>query len=489
MSCPIPKPPRRCLSNVDTIGAGILLSFGTNTNHEQSMDNARQFCLADTDEWIYDGTDDSNINVVGGNVLFGTVPSQIGIEPINGCSNKLFAASRVKCKRSQYTADRRLCCFQDYKFNSCGNQDSDACFVDINDTTRTCAPENRDITSTPCWQEVVNYCTGEGAAPGEWFNRWMSPLGTPQPRLYTQQNPHADPYQGVCNYAVRRALFTQDNTTGCDGVPDPQNAFCGNPLPIPIYANGYAQVQDLIKKVMQRYQKDGYRLGALPGENGYSDFQQYIYQYICCQYPGICRNFLQNVCPQYSEAQVANNSTLADWCGCYLSPAVYQNYIDNFQINRQCTPFCNRSSSLSLTDGVGNPILCDQNVCLIDNVTLSLWNAKIGGNVQFSNICGTCGSGKCSCIVQDTSISIIDSVVGGDVLIRNNCLNTNCQVKNSGVGSSTIPTPCDQSNDPLYQVQLVAADAKFWEYLTYAGISLVLLFGLILLAWFLRSKK
>ena len=489
MSCPKPKPPRRCLSNTGTIAAGVIASTTSVTNYTYSYQNAIDFCFGDTDEWKYDTVDtSSNIRVVGSSSS-GTAVSQVGIEPVNGCSNNLSNAARVVCKRQQYTADRRLCCFQDYKFNSCGNEDADACFVDSNGVERTCAPENRDITSTSCWQEVVDYCTGEGAAPGEWFDRWMSPLGTPQPHLYTQQKPTADPYQGVCNYAVRRALFTQDNPTGCGGVPDPQNPFCGNPLPIPIYANGYAQVQDLIQKVMQRYQKDGYRLGALPGENGYSDFQQYIYQYICCQYPGICRNFLQNVCPQYSEAQVANNSTLADWCGCYLSPAVYQNYIDNFQINRQCTPFCNRSTSLSLTDGVGKPILCDQNVCLIDNVTLSLWNAKIGGNVQFSNICGTCGSGNCSCIVQDTSISIIDSVVGGDVLIRNNCLNTNCQVKNSGVGSSTIPTPCDQSTDPLYQVQRVAEDAQFWASLTYVGIGLVLLLGLILLAWLLRSKK
>lgn len=475
MSCPLPAPPKVCVQPVGYIDAGLPAGGSVTTYHKAEI-NAQGYCSGVTGEWEYNGVDGSRAIDIALN------GDNLGRKYINGCDKQHAYGAQVVCKRKTYTGDRRLCCFQDYAFNSCGEQNAESCF----DGIRTCSPNYRNVLNSECWDEVVSYCTGDNVEPGSWFNRWMNSKGEPQERVYDQSHPDADPYKGICMYAVRRALFTRENFNGCADVPNPTSKVCGAPLAFPIYTDGYARVQDLIRKVMLRYNQDGYRIGANPGERGYSDFQRFIYRYLCCAYPGICRSFLQQNCAQYSGSEVKNNPLLANWCGCYLSPEVYREYVDKYQLNPECTPYCNRVGTLPLTDGSGRVIPCTQNICIIDDVSLSLWQTQIGGEVKFSNVCGQCPGGSCSCIIQGTTIDISDTIIGGDVLLQNNCGNRSCQLPGSGTENEFIPVPCDATENPMTDIQDVMQSAKLWEYATYIGILGIFTVLLVGLVFFLR---
>ena len=155
--------------------------------------------------------------------------------------------------------------------------------------------------------------------------------------------------------------------------------------------------------------------------------------------PGICTQFLNGYCGQFSRGQAVNSPTLINFCGCYVPPD--PDYL-RFTLgspecligasgctagctagNTGCTgqpacdPLCHRAmTSQKAFQPTGNLITCPQTICVIDDVTINASQSTIPGGINFNTVCSGCGgatgSDGCLCIVSGVNVSTTLSQIG-----------------------------------------------------------------------------
>lgn len=391
----------------------------------------------------------------------------------------------LRCNRLTFTGDPIQCCFNDLV---CSGEPPEfnppKCYSDGTKRQRTCDDGSgghnyRSIVSTDCQNSILQYCTGtlptDDSNSLEWLNRW------------TRGGNNS------CSYALVRNLFRGSNPC-LSTVPVPTPGVCNISPPLPIDSEGYFWGQRLILEAMAKYEQQGFSIGSSPGFPGYNTWQDYMYNNVCCPYPGLCSQALDNICINKTAQRISLNPALTQWCGCHLPEPEYQDYSVRYNISPQCTPSCNRSGTIPIVGINGEPTVCKQNICLIDNITLNLINSSIGGDIDLSQICNGCGTTQCSCIVSGTTVDIINSSIGGNVnLISESCSAVTCQQPNPGpTGPSMISVPCGTgttgSDNPYieYEARLAAArteakkDSWIWTMIA-IGIALVIIYFIILL--------
>lgn len=241
------------------------------------------------------------------------------------------------------------------------------CFDNIG---ATCDPSYREST-IPVYnprQQVLDYCTG--ADGGDWMSRWYG--------------------NGSCTDLIYNQMgYTSSPIEGCF------------PRPTVASTNTIYFLRTMINRTIEQYVSEGYKFPAVPGTDGYNNFQERLYQ-IFCNYPILGNQSLRVACSKYSVNDIIANPSLADMCGCYLSPDSYQDYI-----NPQCAPSCNNGYAVKLTDITNSILPCENGtICYIGEDTISLLNSR--GDISINQICGEC-SGNCNCIVSDNTIIGINS--------------------------------------------------------------------------------
>lgn len=412
-----------------------------------------------------------------------------------GCCNSVchIVSSKMACARVKYSGDPVSCCFNNF---ACSNGDintpcsellqeghENLCFSDAS-KQNTCSdgsngsPNHRWLASTDCQDALLQYCSGrletDDPTSIEWFSRWVDA-----------------PPNKSCYEAMRKILYSTPNNPCASPPPPPPEGVCNIPLSSEISAEGYYWVRELMNAVFDHYQENGYNIGTLPGFAGYNPFQDYLYDKICCPYNGACSSALESTCSQYSSNRLSLNPTLAQWCGCHLSPDEYEAYSIKYNISPQCTPMCNRAGTIPITGINGDPINCEQNICMIDNFTLNIVNSQVGGGIEFNQVCGSCAGGDCSCIVENTTFDVENSTIGGSFIPVNvGCGSFSCTQTNPGtLGPTVINVPCGSGTvNPYSDIdqQNMEALAKanknsvIWTLLV-VGIALVLIFFVILL--------
>lgn len=376
------------------------------------------------------------------------------------------------CERVKYTGDPVQCCINDM---FCANvdelQNPPQCYSDLNNGQHTCDHLHRSMSSTGCQDVMTDYCLGSDGSP-DWLERW-----TPDGEI-----------QGPCAKAVYRNL-----TKSCDYVVEVTGACLPN-LETPIDAEGFFWSQNLVAQAFQKFTSEGGVLGAFPGFPGYNPWQGFMHDQICCPFPSLCQGSLQQICENKNTEDLSKNPGEAQWCGCHLPLSEYEQYSVLYNIQPQCTPICNRLGVIPKVGNSGVPITCNQNICLIDNVTLNLINAQVRGGINFEQVCSGCQGAQCSCIVSDTTIDISNSTIGGNfVPIAEGCGSSTCyQTNNTSLGPERIPILCpagvSQGNNPFatYQATQVAGQQKAsktgWMITVFVAAGLLLLmFSLILL--------
>lgn len=442
--------------------------------YQQSIELRNEVCdaMSNTQEWIYNNprpNDFINYNFGSNCTYYG---SQQGQEVIGNCST----GSRALCQRQSYTGDPLPCCLADDKFRNVTRAvDSDNCFSDKSHQ-QTCPINNRDIISnqkgqvsnttynSSCQQLVGDYCTGRDVTDSSWINRWQG-----------EESP--------CVHAIKRNLFTVNNSLN--------NIITGSgyylPLLTPnqnydasafINSAGFSWSRDVVEEVLRRYQLDGFSLGTLPGYTGYNDFQNILYS-ICQNVPGLCQTQLTSMCNIQTTQRLLNNPVKVQWCGCYMPNSQYSDYQNNFGINRECTPICNRLGNIFQPNpsGLGR-VTCQQGICVIDDVNITLASTNVSGQVSVNQICGGCGGqSSCQCYILDTNITAVNSTIGGNIDINQACSATTCyrtsdaetnngQTTNNSSGafdpnsSTTANVPCDAPVDynPVDQNNQTAAE-------------------------------
>ena len=282
---------------------------------------------------------------------------------------------------------------------------------------------------------MLPFCLGEDLESNDqsWLNRWVSNytengFTTPQP----------------CIYAIWRSLYSLPGIERCTDFTAGGD----------VSSTGFAWVENLLSQAYTKYASQGFILGAAPGSPGFSQWQNEIFP-ICDQVPGVCSALLTSAASGVTADRLFDNPTSASLFGCYLSPEIYQTYIDDYQISKPCTPYCNRSGVIPAVgpDGV-TPIYCTNNICLIDDVTINLINSSVSGNLAFDQVCGGCGSSSpgvtssCSCIIQGDSITAVNSQINGNISLNQSCTGSVIQCVTTDTNGNKIQTPCPSTGTP-----------------------------------------
>lgn len=398
----------------------------------------------------------------------------LGFGCCKGCCG--ITGSGVDCKRLKFKGNPIQCCLQDKVCNPqgapVGHPDSPpSCYSDTT-MKNTCSPCNRDVTTSDnskgdstkmtckqagedsCQTLVSSYCSGADLTDPtdtSWMDRWYDPttgIETPQ----------------SCIYALKRNLYSN---LGCSANNINYVVGTGTcsqfPTTVTPSASGTVWSQELMAAVFAKYKENGFVIGALPGTDGYNPFQEFLYE-ICCSFPIICQQSLDDTCNIYTSQRLTGNPEIANWCGCYLPKAEYEHYVEDYQINQECTPMCNRPTTIPLVTGDGTPYKCTQTVCLIDDITIGLANSTVTDGINITQVCGNCGTGaSCSCIVEDNTIEGADAYIGGGINISASCSSTQCTVTNPTGGDPPVLTiPCSEANDPnsAFNKQLAILEAQ-----------------------------
>lgn len=339
---------------------------------------------------------------------------------------------KLFCKRDTFMGNPLECCLKDHNCSPGSN----SCWSD-QQHKQTCSPEHRNPLTDACLPLVDQYCSGslptDDPTSIEWLTRWEPDRNNPR---------------SCYNIFLRRMKLNPDPNrcnlpaypTKCDQSTTDLNAV------------GWAQNQQLIAKVIQKYQSQGFKIGVSPGQPGYNAFQEFLYSNVCCPYSGMCSSALHTACVTESSQRISLNPTTSKWCGCHLPIGEYQEYQRRYGIQPECTPMCNRADVIKQASRDLEPLKCQTNTCIIDGITVNLINSNVKDSVDFNQICGSCGSGVCSCIISDSSVSVINSTVGGSVVpALQMCGSSTCTQTNPGkYGPEKITVPCSNNPTNIY---------------------------------------
>lgn len=189
---------------------------------------------------------------------------------------------------------------------------------------------------------------------------------------------------------------------------------------------GLISAQNNWNVIFNNYIRWGNNIGS-PGDPGYNAFQQTL-QNTCARLPGACDIALQTkICANLTREQIANNLGILQLCGCFAAPesgnpcaSLTSNSArlqcaastSGFQTCiPQCDTLCTQGGVVRLSNGIGGTCICQTDVCVINDVSITATNTSTGGN-SFSQVCGACGDNGCTCIISGISISTLGSSVG-----------------------------------------------------------------------------
>lgn len=328
-----------------------------------------------------------------------------------------------------------------------------------------------------------------------------------------------------------------DGSSICENTSlPPQQAACGA---IPFGGTptdvGFTNAQFLLENAVKKYVSIN---GSQSMTGGVANlpptaFQEWVYS-VCKQYPGLCGNILKNtICNNFTQDDLLNDPYKLQWCGCYLSKESYTDYVDSLGVSQECSPFCNRPEVIPLVDpDTGNPKYCNQSVCIIDDVTITLAKSTLesqgvgGGNLNFNQICNSCsGSGgngtnvntttnsnsinasttsegvinnnasiNCQCILKNFTLTTIGATIEGGINISQACNgNAKCYSSGSSSGGNLLEVDC-HGNSTSQNNTLAKAEAALLKKAKNTSnywviFFIITLIGLIIIAWLIISPR
>lgn len=327
------------------------------------------------------------------------------------------------CKRISFTADPTVCCFLD---NDCAFKDPTLEYGCYQTTLRqkTCDPVYRDLSSQTCLDQIQPYCTGEKLFLGQdnWWDLWVDDILVdvnsdevsrviPEVALvspYVPDNFKQPTKQQLerkmkqpCLRALARAISKDNQFCTWDSI-NVNEYRRGNFDP-----EGLVWAQEVMDAIFDRYTTEfGSFIGSFTKDGKQIDSMIDTFSQICQRFPILCQNKLTEICTNVTNQDIIESAGVtgapqADvWCGCYMPEDQYSKYTDLFQINRQCTPFCNTEQAIPLVDPDGYPILCLTDVCIIDDLKLNFVRDSGGSDANFNLVCGGCGRSNVKTVVK-----------------------------------------------------------------------------------------
>ena len=383
---------------------------------------------------------------VGAGSQCGLCSSCNGLEQGNGsglcgfgsgsCS---WAGVRQRCRRTAFNGNPTACCRRSASINGAAL----FCF-DANDKIRTCDPQYRGFLQPSCIGIMKTYCSNDVETGYE--AKWTGTPSTKDCLRYVQEttNPNLLTFYGpVIEAMVTRYLITDNHA-----ITSPETSG--------------------------------------------SAFDPFINEIIdvCRSNPGACDTVLKQKCASVKRADLSNNVSLADLCGCFMPDIEYASN-STFGIARECDPVCALATAVHILDSASNPPAfkeCKQSICVIDDVTLNILAKSVTGNITFAQACGSCsgasGGGSCRCFIQDTTITAVDSKIG-DVNFSQACGGAPLCYKSAPVAGAppiqvdcTTGTTVPTSGGSTSSTGTNGSTIALW--VAFAILALILLFVIIL---------
>jgi hypothetical protein len=123
-------------------------------------------------------------------------------------------------------------------------------------------------------------------------------------------------------------------------------------------------------------------------------------------------------CSRYQRKDMKNDDH-RNLCGCYLYNDKSNYPFQDKAIGVTCDYICTSAEVPKVSDGT--PVQCDESICVMDDVTINIINSKVGGGINFDQLCGNCKGGTCQCYFSDVSINDIDSLIDGGINFKQSC--------------------------------------------------------------------
>nr|QBK91092.1 MAG: transmembrane protein [Pithovirus LCPAC202] len=178
-------------------------------------------------------------------------------------------------------------------------------------------------------------------------------------------------------------------------------------------------------QILNKYLGEGNKITE-PGFPGYDPFQEQLggnFGAFCNSLAGVCDIALSSFCqgkttiPPCPNCQgqngcgsecatregIASNKGILGFCGCYAPLPNVEQARRVISKDPQCDPLCTRQRTISLDDGKGNFLQCNNDTCVIDDVTIEASRSTIGGTVNFNQMCSNCD--PCTCIISGIDIT------------------------------------------------------------------------------------
>jgi len=410
---PNPKDPNlnRCSDGLGDVLVGsetnLCLYFG-NATFDNNSKTGKQFCqsIGVEEEWKLTPNGKPCCTDKNDNAYYGRGfenPGTIEFLGAGGCEG-LFNGRYIQCEREKFTADPLTCCFLDH--NCFTNPIEDSCFETKN-KLRTCSPDYRNLSSTNCLDLVKPYCTGSSLLPGQtnWWEMWVPESGVElKPGLenydvgdsyFIPNNLNIDPenesryIKQPCMRALARAMTRDEQFCSWESIQG-LDIRRGN-----YDKEGLRWAQEVVTSIFNRYiNQFGSFVGGVNSKGQQIGEMEQVFFDICTKFPVLCQDSLSKICENINTADLADTFRADVWCGCYMPDNEYQKYIDNYQIQKECTPFCNNPATIPNVDSDGYEKICRHDICIIDNLKLNFVRAKIrdeDNKVTFTQLCGGCG--------------------------------------------------------------------------------------------------
>lgn len=255
---------------------------------------------------------------------------------------------------------------------------------------------------------------------------------------------------------------------------------CQRALEANSLAGNNAYVADLGSALLGSYFQN------FPVSESPSDLQNLIYD-ICIDNPLACSRYLENItCPRYTREDLVNLPEARKFCGCNLSD---DQYITDQSVlggaGRECDSICISTQNVRPVNSAGDALYCQKTICIIDNISIDLLNSTLGG-INFSQLCGDCGSGGCLCIIKDVDINAEESEIGG-INLSQECGNQQCYQTSSN--GEVVEVDCDLAfGDRQQQAEDESGASRKWLWIG-LGIGLGILILIIIIIFIIFAMK
>ena len=324
-----------------------------------------------------------------------------------GCCNwscGIVGGTQLVCERVAYNGDPAVCCLKDLKINN----DIDNCWQ-TSRRQRTCAPRFRDLSKLPCIEAVMPFCTGEIMFHTQthwtdiWTNKEININGLMIDDKYTDGS--SDGYiltltedqtvvkkSNICKDAIVRWMFPNNETlTKWNQLKEINSDFILSTAD----KFGVIKTKELMFKIFDKYTKEGGSLFAEIDADGITikGFVKTLHD-ICFTTPSLCEQSLKKICSDYTIRDFKNDPNILKWCGCYLDRSEYEKYTTRYDVEIECTPYCNLDFVIPLVSPNHMKKICTQSICIMDSMSLDIISSSIEGKLEFSQVCGGCTRNK-----------------------------------------------------------------------------------------------